>query len=155
MPELVNNMKNLLFVLLSFTIFSSSAFADEPMISKEEMMSRIDGGTISFDKTFFLPLQDKDKNGKTVYVPQDKAVAHLLSKNPSLKEEYLYILVRRTNQWEYAISYDYYARKCMFRAGKFKKSGSSPTEYEITPLFIKGEEVPMKYCEKLYGVKLK
>ena len=141
------------FFILCSTLFSV-AFADEKMISKEEMLSRIDSGTINFDKTFWLPLQDKGKNGKTINIPQDQVVQHLLKKNPTLKEEYLYILIRRTNQWEYMVSYDFYVRKCMFRAGAFKKNGDK-LEYEITPLFIKGEEIPMKYCEKLYGVKLK
>lgn len=146
------NMKIVLSLFL--TVFSSLAFANEKMISKEEMLSRIDSGTINFDKTFWLPLQDKGKNGKTINIPQDQVVQHLLKKNPTLKEEYLYTLIRRTNQWEYMISYEFYIRKCMFRAGQFKRSGDK-FEYELTPLFIKGEEIPMKYCEKLYGVKLK
>lgn len=147
-------MKLILPFFILFSTFLSLANANEKMISKEEMLSRIDSGTINFDKTFWLPLQDKGKNGQTINIPQDQVVQHLLKKNPTLKEEYLYTLIRRTNQWEYMISYEFYIRKCMFRAGSFKKSGDK-IEYDVTPLFIKGEEIPMKYCEKLYGVKLK
>ena len=134
-------------------IFCSSLQAAEKMISKEEMLSRIDSGTISFETVWIFPTKDVS-NGKVVNIPKETLLAKLLMKHPNLKEEYLYTHIRRTNEWEYMISYDVFkSKKCRFRAAQFSKSGDK-FSYQTTPLMIDGEEIPMKYCEKLYKTKI-
>ena len=145
-------MKFLLIVLLLLPLTS---FAKEDLaLSKDDVLSRIDSGTLNFSKSFALPLEDKDKNGKTVKVPQDMLIARLKQKNPSLKEEYLYYMYLRTNKWEYSVFYEWYSRKCVLRISEFtRKDGYM--EYKASEMMMKGAEIPVKYCEKLYGIKIK
>jgi hypothetical protein len=144
-------MKKLL--LLTLSLLSLNSFSEELALSKDEVISRIEAGTLNFNKSFALPLNDK-KDGKTININKDLLVAKLLKSNPSLKEEYLYYNYFRTNKWEYTVSYDWYVRKCKLRIGEFKREGKN-LNYIVSDMMINGTEIPLKYCEKLYGMTIK
>lgn len=140
--------------LLSFILLISSlGYGEELALKKDEVLSRIDAGTLSFDKAFILPLTDK-KGDKTVNINKDMLVAKLLKGNPTLKEEYLYYNYMRTNKWEYSINYEWYSRKCMLRISEFTRDGKT-VNYVMSDMMLKGTDIPIKYCEKLYGMKIK
>lgn len=148
-----------LFVILSFLIFNSSlSYAEELALSKEEVMSRIDQNSLNFNKSFVLPLTDQ-KDGKKINIPQNMLVERLLKSNPTLKEEYLYYNYFRTNKWEYTVNYEWYSHKCKLRISEFTKEGKG-INYKVSDsnareMMINGTEIPLKYCEKVYGIKIK
>lgn len=139
----------LLLLLISFNSFS----AEDLALSKEEVINGIESGTLTFNKAFILPLTDK-KDGKTTHINKDLLVARLLKSNPTLKEEYLYYNYFRTNKWEYSVSYDWYIRQCTLRISEFKRDGKN-LNYIVTPMMRDGTQIPLKHCEKLYGLKIK
>lgn len=143
-----------LFLIFGFLIFNSLfSFAEELSLSKEEVMSRIDQGSLNFNKAFILPLTDQ-KDGKKINIPQNMLVQRLLKSNPTLKEEYLYYNYFRTNKWEYAINYEWYSHRCKLRISEFTKDGRN-LNYKVSDMMINGVEIPLKYCEKVYGIKIK
>ena len=146
-------MKKFLSIIL--ILVSVQGYADELALSKDEILSRLDQNLLSLNKAFVLPQSDVSrKDGKKIAIPKDLLIAQLLKKNPTLKEEYLYYSYFRTNQWQYTIFYEWYNRKCVLRTEKFKKSPDGSITIEVTKLMMDGESIPIKYCEKVYGLKI-
>lgn len=140
-------------LVLAILLFNSLAFSAEDLaLTKDEVLSRIDAGTLTFEKSSILPSSDQ-KNGKTTIIPQDMTIQHIMKKNPMLKEEYLYYNYRRTNKWEYTINYEWWDRQCKLRIlGYTKEKGMMV--YQNNKETIEGIKIPTKYCEKVYQMKI-
>ena len=147
-------MKILSSIILSLSILLPAvSFSAEKKLSKEEFLQMMENGKISFDKIFLLPLQGKDKDGKTFNIQKEIVMGVIRQKNPNMPDEFFWILSRKTNEYQYTVFYDYQNRKCTYRAEKIVSSNSTSTTYaEVDP---QGQTIDVKYCEMGYGVKIK
>lgn len=131
-------------LLASIILFGSIAFAQEEVkLTKDEFLSRLDKGSITLKKDPLFPGLNEAQ--------RKEFLMKMKSKNPSFKEAFWFVPNLRTNNFVYTVFYEWPTRKCYFRAEGFDRNKKEYKRDEIDPA---GTVIPVKYCEKAYGIKI-
>lgn len=130
-------------------VAASLAYAKDYELTKEELLRKIDNGTVSMEKA---PVMSLPADAYRMIMESQK------KEFPGFRDEMFYYSYVSSNEFRYMIFFEWYDRGCVF--GKTKPVGSGKEMsgkafYELAKKEKDSyEKIDKKYCEKLLGITI-
>ena len=124
------------------TIISTSGFAGDQRLTKEEFLDGVDKGTITLEHAPILALPENVLS--EVFKIQRKSF-------PGFKNEMFYAHFIKDNKFIYSLFFEWTTNRCLLRIEEIDPKLGKPNEKTMDP---NGQPVEKKYCDKALGIKV-